>query len=192
MEIEIGSLDVPYEILSNLKDENVTIGDNESEPDKSVMRGVQYGQSMLVYPFDDASIRFKRFGDNYSASIIFDALDEKLFTTDTQMFEIAVEAADYKFIPQNLKSSRFQGYLLNARKEKSFALRIINQGTVQVISMGAHGTETYRFPDSEDHFRRHIGSLERIANIYINSILKAYSDREEVRFFEDQIIPLHP
>jgi hypothetical protein len=192
MKIEIGSLDVPYAILSNLSEGEVTAGDQDSYQDNSVINGIQYSQSMLVYPFDDAFIRFKRFGDDYSALVMFDSLDEGLFAGDTRIFEKAVEAAKYKFIMQDFNSPRFQGYLLNEKKEKKFALRIVNQGSMQIISMGAHGTETYRFPDSEDDFRRQVGNLERMANIYIDSVLQAYPDREEVRFFEDQTILLHP
>ena len=192
MIIEIDSLDVPYHILSSQYEKNISGGEVENTNSDSNIGRFQYSPGILPFPFDDVSVRFNKFGDNYSVKIFFDSLDKKLFTGDTKNFERNIVEAKYKFIPQNFKSPKYQGHIFNEEKERIFALMSLNEGTAQGISIGSWGTKTYRFPESEDIFRRQVGALEKIANIFIKSLLVPYSDREEVRFYSDEVIPLNP
>ncbi len=194
MKIELDSLDTAYYILGEFYDKNhfehEEIDESDGETKGILSHG--YDPALLVYPFDSAIALFRRWENKYSIVIGLDTLDEDLFSKTSKKFEKDIEETKYKFVPQNFETNDYQGYVFNRGKERVFCIREINEGQGRVIAMGTYGTIPFEFPETQDGFIRQVGALENITNILMESVTVPYLDREEVKFFADQVIPLQP
>jgi len=184
------------DVLSSGEEWKVKTEDHEVK--RSLPFGFQYHTTGLVYPLDDVSVVFKQFGDNYSCAILIDSLDKTVFNETYHRLTDAIKKSEkcpgYRFVRKNplRTGDDSTGHFFNLKGDCVFSLFAANKGFMRVLAMGVAGSYTRDVSDNVDKFIQEVGTLESLTNIFIDCLLRPYSNREDVRYLQDKVLYVNP
>lgn len=199
MRIKIDSLEALHQLLRRPPiDERLLPGDEwkrkteEHEIKRVAPFGFQYQTTGLVYPLDDVTSIFKKFGDSYSCAIAIDSLDKTVFHGIHHKLSEAIHSSGYTFLRKNPLTDDSTGHIFNGKGDCVFSLLSANNGFLRVLSMGTAGSHTRDLPDNVDKFIQEVGTLENLANVFIECLLNPFSKRDDIKYLDDKVLYLNP
>ena len=77
-------------------------------------------------------------------------------------------------------------------EEELYELEGINNGFRRVISIETGRPQTLLVPNKFNQFFKEIKGLERIANIFLECILKPFSHHRQIRYLSNKIRVINP
>ena len=147
----------------------------------------QYNPIGLPFPFDEVAVTFKRCGTHYSAFFLIDSKQPDIFTFEG--LGETLEEKRYKFVPL---SSGKNALVYSAQGDIAFTIKSANGGLLRLISMGTAGAHTRDLQEDPDIFIKEIGTLEAVANIFLESQLRQFINNPGVADFLKGVLYLNP
>ncbi len=147
----------------------------------------QYNSFGLPLPYDEVTISFKRFGPYYSACFLVDAKKPDVFTF--RGLAEALAEKKYKFV--SLSPGK-NALIFNGSGDIVFTIKAVNSDSLRLVSMGTAGVHTRVLPEDSDIFIKEVGTLESVANSFLECQLRSIRDAEGVEEILKGMIYLNP
>ncbi|MBS3079657.1 hypothetical protein J4218_06045 [Candidatus Pacearchaeota archaeon] len=164
----------------------------QSLTDESIMEvnrpiPFQYNPFGLPLPYDEVTVSFKRCGSHYSVAFLIDAKRPDVFTF--RGFGEALAEKKYKLVSM---SPGRNAMILNASGDVAFTIKAVNNDLLRLVCMGTAGAHTRDLPEDPSIFIKEVGTLEVVANSFLECQLRSIRDAEGVDELLKGMVYLNP